>query len=62
MTTCTATGWGTGPYGQTAWGGGLDALPGGPLPVVEPFDVYCVGPCGPMSLIRSLIRFGLRFL
>ena len=53
MTTCTATGWGTGPYGQTAWGGGLDALPGGPLPVVEPFDVYCVGPCGPMSFILT---------
>lgn len=53
MTTCIATGWGTGPYGQTAWGGGLNATPGGPLPVVEPFDVYCIGPCGPMSFILT---------
>lgn len=51
--TCTAPGWGTGPYGTTPWGGGLGAVPGGPIPTVPPYDVYCVGPCGPMSVILT---------
>lgn len=53
MASCVAPGWGTGPYGTEAWGGDLGATPDGPLPVVLPFDVYCVGPCGPMSAILT---------
>ena len=53
MTECIASGWGTGPYGKTPWGGSLNAMPGGPLPTIAPFDVYCVGPCGPMSFILT---------
>ncbi len=53
MADCISPGWGTGPYGQSPWGGSLDAVPGGPLPVQLPFDIYCVGPCGPMSVITT---------
>jgi hypothetical protein len=38
---------------MTAWGGGLGAIPGGPIPSVAPFDIYCVGPCGPMSVLLT---------
>lgn len=51
MTSCIAPGWGTGPFGTTPWGGGLGASPGGPIPAAPPYDLYCVGPCGPMSVI-----------
>lgn len=50
---CIAPGWGSGAYGTSPWGGGLGALPGGPIPTVNPFDIYCVGPCGPMSVILT---------
>ena len=43
MPTCTPPGWSSSGWGWNAWGGG------GPLqqdlPVHQPFDVYCVGPC-----------------
>ena len=52
MTDCIATGWGSGAWGSTPWGG-EPASPGGPLPTNPPFDVYCVGPCGPMSVILT---------
>lgn len=50
---CLPTGWGTGPYGMTPWGGGLGATPGGTIPSVPPFDIYCIGPCGPMSVLLT---------
>lgn len=53
MSTCIPDGWGTGPYGMTPWGGSLGSIPGGPLPIVDPFDIYCVGPCGPMSSLLT---------
>jgi len=56
MTECIAPGWGSGPYGQSAWTGSLSATPGGNLPVQAPFDVYCVGPCGPMSVFDSYLE------
>lgn len=28
-------------------------MSGGPLPVDPPFDIYCVGPCGPMAFILT---------
>lgn len=53
MTTCVPYGWGTGPWGTAPWGGSLIGSPGGPLPTVDPFDIFCVGPCGPMSYILT---------
>lgn len=53
MVDCLITGFGSGIWGTTPWGGSLDPDPGGPLPVVEPFDIYCVGPCGPMSALLT---------
>ena len=53
MADCIAPGWGTGAFGTEPWGGGLGAIPGGNIPVVLPFDAYCVGPCGPMSVILT---------
>lgn len=50
---CIVPGWGSGVWGTTPWGGSLTASPGGPLPTVPPFDIYCVGPCGPMGVILS---------
>lgn len=46
-------GFGTGPWGKTPWGGSLAPVIGGFLPTVPPFDIYCVGPCGPISTILT---------
>ena len=51
--TCMIPGWGGDPYGKTPWGGSLGASPGGPIPTEIPFNVYCVGPCGPMSVLDT---------
>lgn len=53
MTSCIAAGWGSGPYGLMPWGGGLNVIAGGPLPSTTAFDIYCVGPCGPMSVLLT---------
>ena len=53
MSNCVIPGWGVGPWGKTPWGGSLSPIIGGPLPVVLPFDIYCVGPCGPISTILT---------
>jgi hypothetical protein len=53
MSNCIAPGWGTGAWGQSPWGGALTPDIGGPLPFVLPFDIYCVGPCGPISTILT---------
>lgn len=50
---CIAPGWGTGSYGVTPWGGASGGAPGGAIPSTDTFDVYCVGPCGPMSFILT---------
>lgn len=51
---CLAPGWGVGPFGMTPWGGSLGGAPGGPIPATDlVFDVYCVGPCGPMSFFLT---------
>jgi hypothetical protein len=47
---CQAAGYGAGPWGATPWGAGTFG-PGDPLPVADPFDVFCVGPCAPMASI-----------
>lgn len=52
-TTCLLPGWGFGTWGTSPWGGSLVAAPGGPLPVADPFDIFCVGPCGPMAVILT---------
>lgn len=49
--TCVAPGFGTGRWGIDPWGGSLAPSFGGPLPTVLPFDIYCVGPCGPISTL-----------
>lgn len=49
MTDCAVPGWGLSSWGVTPWGGVTGASAGGPLPTVAPFDLYCVGPCGPMA-------------
>ena len=51
--TCVAPGWGSGIWGTSPWGGSLLPDVGGPLPTVPPFDIYCVGPCGPISTILT---------
>lgn len=53
MSNCIAPGWGTGAWGQQPWAGSLVAGVGGPLPIELPFDVYCLGPCGPISAILT---------
>lgn len=52
MSNC-APGWGQGPWAGFPWGSIPPTIPGGPLPVAPPFDIYCVGPCGPMSVIQT---------
>lgn len=52
MSDCQIPGWGTGPWGTTPWGG-QDPSIGGPLPTTAEFDIYCFGPCGPMSGILT---------
>lgn len=56
LTECqTPKGWGNG-WGSTPWGGGFSsgATPGGPLPFIPPFDLYCV--CGTaMPFIQTYI-------
>lgn len=49
MNSCLVPGFGSGIYGKSPWGGSLEVSAGGPLPVVEPFDIYCLGPCGPIA-------------
>jgi hypothetical protein len=53
MPSCIAPGFGTGVWGKAPWGGSLAPVIGGPLPSVAPFDIYCVGPCGPISTILT---------
>jgi hypothetical protein len=43
------------------------AAPGGPLPIELPFDIYCVGPCGPIAELLthpevSAIGVGTQFI
>ena len=54
--TCVPYGWGIGPYGQTPWGGSTIAYPGGPIPSFGGFDIYCVGPCGQMSVLDTYLE------
>lgn len=46
---CTPSAWGTSAWGTAPWGGINSAAPGGPIPYVLPFDIYCAGPCGPIA-------------
>lgn len=55
MSDCQVPGWGTGPWGITPWGGQPSSI-GGPLPTTELFDLYCFGPCGPMSGILTHVE------
>jgi hypothetical protein len=50
---CVAPGFGSGAWGLDPWGGSLLPVAGGPIPSVAPFDVYCVGPCGPISVLLT---------
>lgn len=47
------SGWGEGPWGGAGWGGPAEVTPGGPIPSVSPFNTYCVGPCGPITLLTT---------
>lgn len=38
---------------MTPWGGSFAGSPGGVIPATGTFDLYCVGPCGPMSFILT---------
>jgi hypothetical protein len=55
MSDCQVPGWGIGPWGFTPWGGGPPIV-GGPLPTTQMFDIYCFGPCGPMSGILNHVE------
>lgn len=59
MSECISYGWGSGPWGIMPWGMGGSFVPGGPLPVLDPFDIYCVGPCGAMSAILTYLDVAL---
>lgn len=50
---CTPSGYATSGWGLAAWGGVLESLPGGPIPAIAPFDIYCAGPCGPISQLLT---------
>lgn len=57
MTQCVPQGFGVGGYGQIPWGGNQTFVVGGTLPTYAPqFDIYCLGPCGPMANIFSYIE------
>lgn len=49
---CLAPGWGFGVHGTTPWEGQA-YIPGGSIPSLDPFDLYFVGPCGPMSELTT---------
>jgi len=49
-------GWGTGPWAGFPWGGIPPVVPGGPIPNAPPFDIYCVGPGGQMSVIQTYLE------
>lgn len=55
MTNCVPSGFGVGPFGTTPYGAGEDYEIGGPLPVTADFDVFCVGPCGPIENVLSYL-------
>lgn len=55
MTNCVPPGFGVGPFGTSPYGSGEDYEIGGPLPVTSDFDVFCVGPCGPIENILSYL-------
>lgn len=53
MTCSIIPGWGWGTSGTQSWTSSLAPSPGGPLPTLSPFDIYAVGPCGPVSDITT---------
>jgi hypothetical protein len=50
---CEEYGWGLGPWGEAPWAAPLEFEPGGPIPTAAPFGVYCVGPCGPITVLDT---------
>lgn len=50
---CIPTGWVDGSWGYAPWGGSSGAIPGGNIPTLAPFDVYCVGSCAPMTVFDT---------
>ncbi len=49
---CDELGFGVGAFGEDPFGGGVGPLSGA-LPVTGLFDIYCLGPCGPMAYVSS---------
>jgi hypothetical protein len=54
MSNCLPPGWGFGFYGHFPWAGEPFVI-GGELPTAPPFDLYCIGPCAPMSNILGFV-------
>ena len=50
---CEVYGWGFGPWGEDAWAAPTEYEPGGPIPFLAPFDVFCVGSCGPLTVLDT---------
>lgn len=50
---CNLPGWGHSPWGFAPWGGVHTVATGGPLPTHDPFDIYCAGPCGEISVLLT---------
>ena len=50
---CPTAGWGRAPWGTFPWGGTTPIVVGGTMPTQSPFDIYCIGPCGEISVIFS---------
>ena len=49
MAECLPIAYGEAPWGTGSWGGALPDA-GGPLPLTDEFNIFCVGPCGEMVL------------
>jgi len=50
---CAPVGWAVGVWGRAFWGATGPAGIGGPIPTFAPFDIYCVGPCGPIAQLLT---------
>lgn len=57
--TCTADGYGAGPWGEEPYGG-PEPVSGDPLPYTSEFDIFCIGPCAQMEF--ATLYFGVTVL
>lgn len=51
--TCEVYGWGLGPWGEDPWAAPEGFDPGGPIPSTPLYSLFCVGPCGPITVLDT---------